>query len=184
MNIVKEIAKGERVYKCAETPLGNVVFYEIGGGYVQYRNLTQQDFCWSLSNVERFYTMFGRPAVEIFRSKRLAGLEKAVKVPSTGGSSFQLTRKKKYDGYIYEINATAQRAIKKAEYPNAEFVYTRYYEPAIKKLERNAIEALKTEQVVNFNGHSSYDVAQVSAIIDEVYRMVNATKSTQEEGAQ
>lgn len=173
MNIVKEIVKGERVYKCAETPLGNVVFYELGGGYVQYRNLTQQDFFWSLSNIERFYTMFGRPAVEIFRAKRLTGLEKAVKVPSTGGTSYQLARKKKYDGYIYEIDASAHRAIKKAEYPDAQFVYTRYYEPAIKTLERNALEAIKTEQIIKFNRHSSYDVAQVSVIIDEVYRMIN-----------
>lgn len=169
LTIIDEAIRDDRHYKLADTPLGRILFYEFGD-YVQYRNLTEQDFAWSIIIKDAFLTRFSVPAVEIFTSKRLNGLEKAVKVQVTG-NAYHLARKKKYDGYIYEIDASMQRAFTKKDYPDMKFVYTRYYVPAIKMLDRNTIERMKIEALWRFNGHTSYDVAGVSAIIDKVFEM-------------
>lgn len=85
--------------------------------------------------------------------------------------TYHLARKKKYDGYIYEIPASELRAFTKKDHPDMQFVYTRYYEKALKALSHVELERLKIEAVWKFNGHSDYDVAGVGVIIDAVWKM-------------
>lgn len=134
-----------------------------------------------MCNKQRFYTQFEKPAVEVFTSKRLTGLEKAVNI-RTGDILYQLARKTKYDGYIYEINATHQQLFTKKDHPEKLFVYTRYYEPVIRTLERNTLERFKIETIWQFNGHSDYDVAGVHTLIDEVYTIARKPPSHPKQG--
>lgn len=42
INVIQTATRGDRTYHLADTPLGRIVFYEIGD-YAQWRNLTQYD---------------------------------------------------------------------------------------------------------------------------------------------
>lgn len=166
MNIIKTIQTDKRLYQVAETEVGQILFYEFDG-HVQYRNLSESDLFWSITKKFDFLVKFNGKAVETFQAERLTNVEAVTQIKS-GDCLYYLARTKPYDGYLYEINATMQRLLK---HPKCKYTYTRYYEPAVQTLDLLSIERLKIEETVHWNGHAVYDVAGVSNIVGEVYRL-------------
>lgn len=166
LNIIKTIQTEKRLYQVAETEVGQILFYEFGN-YVQYRNLTEQDVFWSIVNKYDFLVKFNGKAVETFLAVRLTGMEKVAQIKS-GDFTYHLARKKQYDGYLYEINATMQKFYK---HPKRKFTYTRYYEPALQTLDLLSLERFKIEETIKWNGHDNYDVSGINNIVSEVYRL-------------
>lgn len=172
MNIIKTIQTEKRLYQVAETEVGQILFYEFGD-YVQYRNLTEKDVFWSIAKKFDFLVKFNGKVVETFQRERLTGMETVAKIKS-GDNLYHLARTKPYDGYLYEINSSLQKMLK---HPKRKFTYTRYYEPAVQTLDQLSIERLKIEETTNWNGHIVYDVAGVSNIVAEVYRLAKEAPS-------
>lgn len=167
MRIIKEYYSEKRagLYKLAEVSGDRIIFTQLPDGSYKYQR--ESSPFWRLNSEEAFIAKFGWPAVEIFASKRIVGFDKAVKV-----GPYHLMRKKKYDGYIYEVDATQLRAFPKKHYPEMQFAYTKYLESAVRDMDFFQLEGTKIDRIIEFNGHSIYDVSGVSAVIDAVFKMV------------
>lgn len=174
INIYRSINNGNRTYKLADTPVGRIVFYEFGDGeYTQYRNLTNHDIMWSIKSTDDFREMIESKPVEVFTSERITGFTRTkIKIDCGTDGIYHLAEKSKSDGYLYEIPTTLLRCYPRKDYPDMKFVYTRYYIPTCRELDRLTLERLKTEEIVRFNGGYGHSVSGVSTIIDEVYKYV------------
>ena len=95
-----------RTYYLAETKLGNILYYQFGP-YTQWRNLTQQDLLWRITNTDEFHDLFEYDPVVAFKSLRLHGMSTTnrVKVKS-GDIVYHLCETKNPDGFLYEVPTT------------------------------------------------------------------------------
>lgn len=179
INVLDSAAHRNRVYRLADTPLGRIVYFELADGkYTQWRNLTNGDVYWTIKPTTEFQAIHSAKPVEVFVSKRLTGFKRDKAIVKCGGLTYWLAEKSKSDGYLYEIPRTDLYAFPKKQFPDMEFVYTRYHIASCRELDRTTLERLKTEEVVRFNGswrdHSPY---VVSAIVDAVYKYLQGQEA-------
>ena len=142
--------------------------------YVKFRNITLEDFFWSILSVTEFDKRFRNncKAIETFTSERLTGFN-SDKIIVNADSVYHLMTKKKFDGYLYEINATLYKSFPKKNYPKAKFPYTKYHINSLVGVSLVNLESMKAAETVRFNRDVDYNVYTVSAIANGVYDFIN-----------
>jgi hypothetical protein len=168
IKILDSAERNGRIYYLADTEMGRILYYQFAS-LTQWKNLTNNDFLWSVKPTEEFEQIHKFKPVELFLSKRRTKFfGEKVKV-KCGDHTYWLAEPIKPDGYLYEIPVTSMRVFTKNDYPDLKFPFTRYRIQAVKEMDYMTLHRLKMEEVVDYNGDYNHSEYVLGSICDAVY---------------
>lgn len=166
-------------YRKINSNVGSIIYYLFGDNneYVKFRNVTLEDFFWSFASVTEFDKRFRNncKSIETFASKRINGFNND-KVIISVGDAYHLLTKKKFDGYLYEVNATMHKVFTKKDYPDIKFAYTKYHIQSLRGVSLINLEWMKAAETMRFNQDGNYSVYTIREIAAKVHQFIKELK--------